>query len=578
MDWIKRINRWDILILAAFIAALFIRLMNLDQVSLTDSEASLSMQALDIARGVHPTLSAQPFYILGTSILFYVFMASTFLARLLPALFGAGLVFLPCFLRKRIGDLPTLLLAFFFALEPGLVAASRTAGSDMLALVCTAFAAAFWLKKRPVPAGIFTGLAILCGEMFWYGLVVIGLTAAIVKWLIKPESIAAATGIEADQAEDPDGQKKQAPELALISGGIVVILLGTLFFFQPSGLSAMAASIPQYFSGWVTASGVHPAMLAVAFCVYEFFILVYGLWGILQSWLKDDSYGKILSIWFLVSFVVSLIYSGRRVDHLLWTILPMSILAARAIGAFFDVPERHRASSLIYAVFVFIMIVFIYINLTGILAPGMTSENVQTRVIIIISAILVLLVATVLVAAGWSIPPAVYGLTFGVLASLTLGSLSTSMAFATVRETQRYELWGEQQILVDEPLVEQTVRELSDWKIGNQTELNITVVGLDTPSMRWALRDEQNTRYVDYLPGGSTPPIVISTSEEQPKGSTAYRGQDFTWSETPDWGGLAQGDWLTWLLWRKSPYQTSILTLWARIDLFPGGSITPEGS
>ena len=62
-------------------------------------------------------------------------------------------------------------------------------------------------------------------------------------------------------------------------------------------------------------------------------------------------------------------------------------------------------------------------------------------------------------------------LVYGLLAALTLGMISTSMGFVTYHDPSRSELWGGQQVLVDEPLVEKTIKELSDWKIGNPIEL-----------------------------------------------------------------------------------------------------------
>jgi predicted membrane-bound mannosyltransferase len=83
----------------AFLIALGFRLLQLGASPLTDSEATLALQALQIAQGKAPLLSPQPGYILFTSILFALINTSNFMARFLPALTGSALVFAPYLFR-----------------------------------------------------------------------------------------------------------------------------------------------------------------------------------------------------------------------------------------------------------------------------------------------------------------------------------------------------------------------------------------------------------------------------------------------------------------------------------------------
>ena len=52
----------------AFLIALGFRFLQLGASPLTDSEATLALQALQIARGASPLLGPQPLYILLTSV------------------------------------------------------------------------------------------------------------------------------------------------------------------------------------------------------------------------------------------------------------------------------------------------------------------------------------------------------------------------------------------------------------------------------------------------------------------------------------------------------------------------------
>src|SRR5512138_2192460 len=165
----------------AFLIALGFRLILLGASPLTDSEATLALQALHIAQGKAPLLDAQPGYILFTSILFAVINSTNFMARLLPALAGSALVFAPYFFREKIKPEPALILAFLFAIDPGLVALSRQANGTILAVTFLLFAWGMWLNRRLVPAGVFAGLALLSGTSLWAGLLVLGLTGLFLQ-------------------------------------------------------------------------------------------------------------------------------------------------------------------------------------------------------------------------------------------------------------------------------------------------------------------------------------------------------------------------------------------------------------
>ena len=96
----------------AFILAVGLRFIQLGAMPLTDIEAAPALQALQIAQGLKPALSPYPFYILSTSVLFFLYGSGTdFLARFIPALTGSLLVFAPLILR-RIKPRPSLFLAF----------------------------------------------------------------------------------------------------------------------------------------------------------------------------------------------------------------------------------------------------------------------------------------------------------------------------------------------------------------------------------------------------------------------------------------------------------------------------------
>ncbi len=198
----------------AFLIALGFRLIALGASPLTDSEATLALQALHLAQGQTPLLAPQPGYILLTSVLFAVIKSTNFMARCIPALVGSALVFAPCLFREKIKPLPALILAFLFAVDPGLVALSRQANGTILAVTFLLFAWGMWLNRRAIPAGVFAGLALLSGASVWMGLLILGLTRLFLQG-IEPKPAGAETKVASDESkivDQPSAHTSSAPD------------------------------------------------------------------------------------------------------------------------------------------------------------------------------------------------------------------------------------------------------------------------------------------------------------------------------------------------------------------------------
>ena len=129
-----KIKNEHLLYLLILVIAAALRLINLGLIPLSEYEASWAMQAFDIAQGNEVVFTGQPAYVIITSFIFNIMGSSTALARLLPALLGSSLVIVPYVFRHHLGRTPALIFALGLALDPGLVAVSRTAGGQMTAL------------------------------------------------------------------------------------------------------------------------------------------------------------------------------------------------------------------------------------------------------------------------------------------------------------------------------------------------------------------------------------------------------------------------------------------------------------
>jgi len=324
----------------AFLVAVGFRIIQLGASPLTDSEATLALQALHIAQGKAPLLGPQTGYILFTSLLFAIIESTNFMARFFPAIMGSALVFVPYFFREKIKPIPALILAFFFAIDPGLVALSRQANGTMLAVTFLLFAWGLWINGRAIPAGVFTGLALLSGTSLWAGLLALALT-----WIFRRGTEARSTS---DQSQMPNYQSPvsnlqfsntelRPTLLALIA---TLVFGGTLFFISPNGLSAWLSSLPAYLSGWVSPAVMTPGRMLLTFLAYEPLGIFLATLSILRGFRSKSKRIIRLGLWLGVSLLLAIFY--RQATELVWVIIPLLTLAALELSRSIEVQSEER--------------------------------------------------------------------------------------------------------------------------------------------------------------------------------------------------------------------------------------------
>ncbi|MCJ7583600.1 MAG: hypothetical protein MUO30_02355 [Anaerolineales bacterium] len=575
----RRLTLEHALYALAFALALTLRFLHLGALPLSDFEADWAFQALQVARGAHPAIGPNPAYVLLTSILFYIFGAGNFLARFWPALVGSILVLTPFFFRDRLGCAPGLILAFALALEPGLLALSRAAGSSILAISFLVLAWAMGRERYLPLAGIFGGLALLSGSAVWMGLLSLALA-----WFIW-QAFVGRRGKTDDQqqtaSEDQSSPVTRHPSLETAHWSLVskhwkitlvyllgtLLLAGSLFLLAPNGLSAFVASILAYFKGWWTPSGERAAHLLTALAAYQLMALVFGLVALVRGLLRKDRLVIGLGSWMLIAMLLALAYPARQVADLAWALLPLWTLAALELGRYTRM-EGVRGWELAGVTALTISIlVFAWLNLTAVVGQALDSQVAQTRFLILSATLLILGLIRILLAFSWSTEGARLGVAWGGTAFLVAFTLGASTGAGGLRQPLTAELWSPSPQTAQADLLQKTLDDLSDWNKGHVESLPVTVVGLDSPALRWLLRDWE-VKEADALSPADSPALVIASQGMELNLSAAYRGEDFVWYQSPNWDEALPEEWLRWFVYRQMPQQKESLTLWARGDLF----------
>ena len=590
---IRPLTLHDALYGLALALGLGLRLYALGAAPLTDAEATLALQALDLSRGGQPLLGAQPAYILLTGLGFTLFTASAFLARLLPALAGSLLVLLPGLLRPLLGDGPHLrwsglVLAFGLALDPGLLAQSRLAGGLMPALAFGLLALALFARRRLIWAGISAGLALLSGPALLHGLLILALSWGAYRLLQKrvqrqPQEDEAAPV----PLLDLPPLERPALRSGLVALAATLLFAGLLFLRVPQGLGALVATLPEYLRSWVTPSGIPALRLPAALLIYQPLPLFLALLAAWRGWRGLQDGGRTarlavgLSLWVLVGLLVTMLYPARQVADLAWVLIPLWGLAALELPRYLpgrkSLPAR-QATRLVaagLAALLCILAVVVWVNLLNI---GRYQVNTALYWVVVVGALVLGLISTVMVAAGWSMVSARLGLVWAAGIVLSLGMLSGMWGLVMLRPQGAQELWSTPPAVGQAEQLLETLQDLSRMTTGHDREIAIVLLD-NSPSLRWALREFRHLTSADTLAATDAPPIVITSQAQQsPILAQSYRGQDLVWRTYPGWQAALPPNFIAWLAFRQAPLATEQIILWARADLFPGGleSLTSE--
>jgi len=587
-----QISSETILYLLAALLALIFRLLNLGKAPLSDAEANWALQALDVARGNSPAVGAQPAYVLLTGVLIAIFKDTNTLTRLFPALAGSLLVLLPFYLTKQFESSSHLrragiVFAFGLALDPGLVTASRTAGSIIPAITFTLLAPVLFLSRRYISAGILTGLALLSGPGILHGgigLLLAYTTAVVISYSSKVDF---SELLEKAPESSNSGLKSWAAASAITFG-----CTGTLFLVVPQGLSGFGQLIPEYLNGWFTTPGVPLLRLPASLLVYQPLMVLFGIIGIATSWLpvfnnsgtdfasstRPAKAGRVFSLWLVASLLLILLYPGRSLEDLCWVLIPFWGLAAIELARYltFDPEKIFLPAAVGLAALMAMFLLMIWYNL---LRLNIYQADLNYYLILIGSIFLMAVIISVLIAAGWSALTSLQGLVWGINIVLSIYLVFQTWGLSQIRPNSPRELWHNGPATVQAEALTTTLVDLSTWETGQRYELDITVTA-DLPSLRWALRDFPHVHYKTILDEQELSPVIITPGEQtSPSLVVSYRGQDFIWQTTAGWTqAVPSGNLVRWFAFREAPEIPLRIILWGRNDLYPGGWLEPAAA
>ena len=432
-----------------------------------------------------------------------------------------------------------------------------------------------WINGRAIPAGVFAGLALLSGPSLWAGLLTLGLT-----WIFRRGTETRST---ADESQVPNYQSPASnlqfsnAELrpTLIALIATLIFGGTLFFISPNGLSAWLSSLPAYLSGWISPSVMTPGRMLLTLLAYEPLGIFLATLSILRGFRTKSKRTIRLSLWLGVALLLAIFY--RQATELAWVIIPLLTLAALELSRSIEVQPEERVEVGVVVTAIMILLIYIWFNISNIAVnpyaqiPAVMpifGEVQNPRYIIMYGASAILIVCIAMVGFGWSPRIARLGTAWAFTIFLSFYSLATAWGASGLRNPGGVELWTPNPKPLHADLLLASVNDVSEFSLGHVDSQPVTVMGIDSPALEWVLRNHQ-VEVVSALDPQVAPPLVITLPMDNLNLPSAYRGQDFTWRQTPLWEQIQSPDWWSWLVYRQLPRENETVVLWARDDLFP---------
>jgi hypothetical protein len=580
--------RWlHIGVILALLLSVMPRVINLAHRPLDNFEAVHALNAAQLTPSPAPYWSNQeasnsssPMYAWLTGLVFQFVGSGEAEARVVPALAGLLLAILPIFCFGALDRLQLLLASVFIALSPVAVTLSRTAGDETLgALFLSGFVLTVCLpgqqirtERRWIWAAVLLGAALASGVAVFNGLFSILLAYLLFRWM-SPEVI------RSESFKEGARSFLKYSWLTPVSAVVMATGVGIYRF----GLAGLGESIALWMNGWVPFGQLSALGFLVAGVSYEPFILLMGIIGVIVVWRSGSQTGKLFSLWALGAFLTGIIYPGRSAQDWIWAVIPLSFLAAEAIGALLLRLERRdqwiHVIALISIALVLTSAAIItligYVN--GFIQQMLLGEELLIGVALL--AMLVLLVSVfVLFGLGWSWDVVWDGL--GIFLGIITMMLSVSAAWNLANDGGLgfRTLWVSNSPTENVEYFSSTIENASLALTGKATGAPVFIQGEPDPALIWQLRAHPPYVASDAQNAAIPPILIVPEGAGLGAYGAEYFGQDFVLNLERGWFGMLPPDLLRWSLTHSAPTAATGWVVFIRADIIGLSEFSVEPS
>jgi hypothetical protein len=506
--------------------------------------------------------SSTTLYQVWTGALIQLFQASEFVARILPLLFGTALVVFPLFLRKSIGDGATILVGLGLALDPGLIAVSKQAGNEMLAIFALFTLFIFISQKRWAASGVVLAMGLLTGPYYWIGMIGFLICCAI-GYVFFNKS-----------AEEPNensyfavilSRLKKADWKAFLSGfGVMLLLGGTLFFTQPKVLAGIPNGIITFFSREDPGLNLLTFSNAMIGLIVTYLaILVFGFLGLKYL---SAPWRSMFIVWSIVLFLMASLFPGRQLADYIWCILPLYLPAALKISRIKLRSNENRiwilSVTLILAVFAlyFLYSLMQYFNNYAVV---LEDSKINLYLLSALISFVIFVMILVILAWSWSLYISLDTVTLLGSGFLLFTFLVASMKSSGFDARPDQMMWFQTSYFKDADLFNNTIQRLDQDRTEKIHPLIVEIDGTASESLLWELRNyEVFIKQSVILGNDLQADVFITDINSMPQGVENLSGQDFIQTEYPAWSLMSFREWVKWAMYQETMYNNQQSIVW----------------
>ncbi len=561
------------LFIISLFAALIMRLPALGQLplSLTESAEAWAVwrfwQAGD--GGLLPVSS--PAYFTFTAVVTQFFGHNDAAARLVPALFGAAAAMMPWLLRKRLGTIGAFAAAMLLAVSPLHAITSRTAGGDGIALFALMLLLTAVLNfhdnadpKWQTAAALSAGLGLASSPLFYSGLFALLLALLVQRW--------------ADGDDGDDGDERPSPDwqqVGLITAA-AFLLSSSLFLVYPAGWGAGVRLPADWFTHFHLTAGLtaffHPFIILLR---YEPFTSLLMAGGLLCALCEDRKTALFFVYWMAAAIFLLLVQQGNADNAVLLT-LPSFLLIGLQADRILTLPMQEKKDKPLsvmqdQAVSAAIFLAFGAVILGNTAAYARQDVLNSENFIAIWLAILLVITGTMLAyfLLMWEGETVVRGAVIAILTVTFFQQWGTAWQLSHYSANDPQEQWVTVGTDDGVRVMTAVIHDLSDRFAKSHHGISIAN-GVDSPILRWYLRDFDNVTHSHTLPYEPTASLLISEVDDG-RFAAAYTGADFNLlrrsAQFPP--RMTVPETLRWMLFHDHPYPqppAEKIILWWKIE------------
>ena len=516
---LSRLSITDGLYFLVILAAALLRFSSLGTALLSPAEAIEAFSTWQFLQADH-LLSAigSPAYFSLTSVLITFLGSSDVVMRLIPAFFGLALVVLPWFLRDRLGHIGALSAALLFAFSPLLAASSRTVGGNSIALFALMLVAVASLKLSGGQSqnwlyvlACALGLGLASAPLFYGGLFML----FIARWIQR--------SVTPEQAPTEWSNRSNLLKAA-ITALIVLLAMSTRFFTFPAGIGSSA----QLFGAWLAQFNwqgepktiIEPFLLLAR---YEIILIPLGIFAIFWAIWRNQPLGTLLTYWLLGGLVLILLQRGV-LDNAL--IIPLAGYLLLGLATSYILRQGISRWTWAVTAIVILLGAIILVNVARFLRVSIAGD---LQIFNIWMAFLAIAVAALAFYYFWFAhdQAIIQGAWLGIFILFILYQWGTAWYLTHDGANDPRERWVQQAADDELPFLLDTIEQISQSAVNSKFDLDL-YSAVDSPLLRWYLRDYQQLKIGQTLTPGAQNEVIITSAEvNEPNFGSDYLGSDF---------------------------------------------------